>query len=65
MPGVSLGIRGPSGAGKSTLMLAIAGLLHPDAGQLRWSATDLVDLSSERRARFRAEHLGIVFQDFL
>jgi ATP-binding cassette subfamily B protein len=34
VPGSTVGIVGPSGAGKSTLMLAIAGLLRPDAGTL-------------------------------
>jgi len=34
--GEAVAIVGPPGAGKSTLMLCAAGLLRPDAGDLRW-----------------------------
>lgn len=64
-PGTLLGIRGPSGAGKSTLLLALAGLLDRVDGRVSWGDTDLLSLSREGRARFRADNLGIVFQDFL
>jgi heme exporter protein A len=30
-------VRGPNGAGKSSLLLALAGVLRPDAGTLRWN----------------------------
>lgn len=64
-PGSRIGIRGPSGAGKSTLLLALAGLIDGAEGRVVWGGTDILGLSSEGRARFRADHLGIVFQDFL
>ncbi|MBE3639480.1 ATP-binding cassette domain-containing protein, partial [Mangrovicoccus algicola] len=64
-PGTALGIRGPSGAGKSTLLLALAGLLDGVQGTVRWGGTEITALSRSRRARFRADHLGIIFQDFL
>ncbi|WP_138465640.1 ATP-binding cassette domain-containing protein [Poseidonocella sp. HB161398] len=64
-PGTSLGIRGPSGAGKSTLLLALAGLLERASGRVQWGGTEILGLSRDRRTRFRAANLGIIFQDFL
>jgi putative ABC transport system ATP-binding protein len=64
-PGVSLGIQGPSGAGKSTLLYALAGLLDRPEGSIRWGETELLTLSSARRTKFRAERIGMIFQDFL
>jgi putative ABC transport system ATP-binding protein len=57
-------LRGPSGCGKSTLLSLMAGVLLPDAGTVAllgqaWSA-----LSSSRRDRRRADHLGYIFQQF-
>lgn len=63
--GALIGIRGPSGAGKSTLLYALAGLLDRATGQVRWGGTDLLALGPERRAAFRADHIGMIFQDFL
>ena len=60
-----LAITGPSGAGKSSLLHVLAGLLRPSQGQIRWGNTNLAALSEPARARFRREHLGLVFQDFL
>lgn len=65
LPGGSLtAIRGPSGAGKTTLLHALAGLLAAD-GQLGWGETDLARLSQAQRTRFRGQHIGMIFQDFL
>ncbi|KGF66753.1 ABC transporter ATP-binding protein [Hoeflea sp. BAL378] len=64
-PGESIGIRGPSGAGKSTLLYALAGLQPTARGVIRWGAADLVALGESERARFRRDHIGLVFQDFL
>jgi len=64
-PGEAIGLRGPSGAGKSTFLYALAGL-HPNmTGKVDWGGTDLAPLSDGERARFRREHVGMVFQDFL
>lgn len=38
-PGEALGISGPSGAGKTTLLSTLAGLIHPEAGEIRWGET--------------------------
>ena len=62
--GEFVAIQGPSGCGKSTLLLAAGGLLHPDSGQVQIAGLDLYQLSSEDRAKFRARHLGFVFQQF-
>jgi len=34
--GETLLVRGPNGAGKSSLLLALAGVLRPEAGQIAW-----------------------------
>lgn len=64
-PGTCLGVRGPSGAGKSTFLYALAGLAADASGRVLWGETDLLALSPGRRTRFRRDHVGFVFQDFL
>jgi ABC-type lipoprotein export system ATPase subunit len=63
--GALVGVRGPSGAGKSTLLYAVGGLVERAAGQVHWGETDMLRLAPEARARFRADHMGMIFQDFL
>jgi len=55
-------LTGPSGAGKSTLLNAIAGLLSPTQGRVCVDGADLASMNEATRDRFRAEHIGIVFQ---
>ncbi len=55
---------GPSGSGKSTLLALIAGIVAPDAGHIRLLGQDLTALTASARDRFRAEHLGVIFQMF-
>ncbi len=57
-------LQGASGSGKSTLLSLLAGTLKASSGTLQILGTDLTSLSSRRRDRFRAEHIGIVFQQF-
>jgi len=62
--GESLAITGKSGSGKTTLLSLIAGIELPAAGSIRVHGTELTQLSTEQRNRFRLQRLGIVFQDF-
>ena len=55
---------GASGSGKSTLLSLICGISAPDAGSVEVDGTDIAQLSRRRRDRFRAENIGIVFQQF-
>jgi ABC-type lipoprotein export system ATPase subunit len=57
-------LRGRSGSGKTTLLNLIAGITAPSAGAIRVDDTDIFALSQARRDRFRAEHVGYVFQTF-
>jgi putative ABC transport system ATP-binding protein len=55
---------GPSGSGKSTLLSLICGVATPQSGTVEVIGTDLGGLSGPARDRFRADHLGIIFQMF-
>ena len=57
-------LTGPSGTGKSTLLGLLCGIITPDSGTLRILQTDIAHLSGRERDRFRAEHVGIIFQMF-
>ena len=63
-PGERVFLRGPSGCGKSTLLSLVAGILLPQAGTIRVLGTPVTGLGSAARDRFRADHIGIVFQQF-
>lgn len=58
----SVALMGPSGSGKSTLLHCVAGILVPDAGTLHVLGTDVASMGESSRARFRLEHLGLIFQ---
>lgn len=62
--GESLFLRGPSGSGKSTLLGLIGGVLKPQSGNIYIQGEDIVSKSSVRRDQIRADHLGIIFQQF-
>lgn len=55
---------GPSGSGKSTLLALIGGLVRPQSGHIQFQGEDLTALGGARRDRVRAEHLGVIFQQF-
>ncbi|PLX78161.1 MAG: ABC transporter [Desulfuromonas sp.] len=63
-PGETISIVGPSGAGKTTLLMALAGLESPTTGEVKVAGVELSGLSEDDLARFRREHIGIVFQSF-
>lgn len=55
---------GPSGSGKSTFLSLLAGIIAADQGRVSVLGTDIGGLTSGARDRFRAEHFGIIFQQF-
>lgn len=62
--GESVAIVGQSGSGKSTLLTLLAGLDRADSGQLLVEGQDLGLLDENAMTKFRARHIGIVFQQF-
>lgn len=62
--GEHLFVRGASGSGKTTLLSLLTGVNTPTSGEIRMLGTDLSTLSPSRRDQFRADHLGVVFQQF-
>ena len=57
-------LRGPSGSGKSTLLSLLAGVLVPQSGEVSILGKSLGALSGAARDRFRADHVGFIFQMF-
>jgi ABC-type lipoprotein export system ATPase subunit len=57
-------VTGPSGSGKTTLLNLIAGVSLPTAGTIAVHDTNISALPEARRDRFRAQHIGYVFQTF-
>ena len=57
-------VMGPSGSGKSTLMNILGCLDSPSQGVIRVDGLDLASLSPRELARYRAEKVGFIFQQF-
>lgn len=57
-------LHGPSGSGKTTLLNVIAAVLKPQAGSVEVDGVDLGKLSGSACDRFRADQIGLVFQQF-
>jgi putative ABC transport system ATP-binding protein len=62
--GEQLAVVGRSGLGKTTLLNLIAGIVRPTRGTVTVAGTDIARLGEAARDRFRARHIGIVFQTF-
>ncbi|SLM31921.1 putative transporter subunit: ATP-binding component of ABC superfamily [Desulfamplus magnetovallimortis] len=62
--GETVAITGHSGSGKTTLMALLAGLDTPDSGSVMIRGEKLGKMDEDRLARFRAEWIGIIFQQF-
>ena len=54
---------GASGSGKTTLLSILAGLLTPTEGHVHLCGREITSLPATARDRFRAEHIGIIFQE--
>ena len=57
-------LMGPSGSGKSTLLNLIAGLDRPTQGSAVVAGSNLVEMSDGELAKFRARHIGFIFQAY-
>jgi putative ABC transport system ATP-binding protein len=55
-------LMGPSGSGKSTLLNLIGGIDRPTAGELEVDGLRVDRLGDTALARWRADHVGFVFQ---
>ncbi|HEU4597551.1 MAG TPA: ABC transporter ATP-binding protein [Pyrinomonadaceae bacterium] len=60
--GEFVSLMGPSGSGKSTLLTVIGAMRQPTTGKVVVDGIDVYGLSEERRADFRREYIGFVFQ---
>ena len=61
-PGTFLALMGPSGSGKTTLLNLIAGIDRPNRGSVVVAGTDISGLSESALAKWRARHVGFIFQ---
>ena len=59
-----IAVMGPSGSGKSTLLNILGCLDAPTSGAVEVEGRDLAALGAAERARFRAERVGFVFQQY-
>jgi putative ABC transport system ATP-binding protein len=57
-------LAGPSGSGKSTLLGLISGVLEANAGSQKILGKELRQVTRAQRDRFRADHIGYIFQMF-
>jgi putative ABC transport system ATP-binding protein len=55
-------LMGPSGSGKTTLLNLLGGLDTPSSGAVEVGGTNIAALSGGQLSRWRAHHIGFVFQ---
>ena len=60
--GEFLALMGPSGSGKTTLLNLMGGLDAPSGGVVEVAGTNIAALSGGQLSRWRADHIGFVFQ---
>ena len=62
--GETVAVVGQSGSGKSTLLSLLAGLDRQTKGSLRLRDKEISEMSEVKLTQFRAENIGIIFQQF-
>jgi putative ABC transport system ATP-binding protein len=62
--GERLFVEGPSGCGKTTLLSLLAGIVTPQQGTVSILGKRIDAMTGPQRDRFRADHMGIIFQMF-
>jgi len=62
--GESIALTGASGSGKSSLLMLMGGLERATGGRIAALGQDLTAMDEDALARFRREHMGVVFQSF-
>jgi putative ABC transport system ATP-binding protein len=62
--GETVFVHGPSGSGKSTLLSLLAAVLAPGSGRVALLGQGVAEMRRARRDRFRADHVGYIFQQF-
>ncbi|MFT5786303.1 MAG: putative ABC transport system ATP-binding protein [Ascidiaceihabitans sp.] len=60
----TVGLVGPSGSGKSSLLMLMGGLEQATSGTILALGHDLTAMNEDALARFRRDHMGVVFQSF-
>ena len=57
-------LRGESGSGKTTLLNLLAGIIAPETGEMKLLEQPIHAMKPSQRDRFRADHMGVIFQQF-